>query len=215
MSVTTAPTAPATNGVSWGAALGRVIALVVVIGVPAALGTLAREPSVRSLTRELFFYSPDRFARGAVWTLPLSGVLPPRLDQVGLNTIVMTTIFVPYVLVRGVWKAIGRFFAGHLVATLTIGLVVLPAAALGTHWGTTVAAARDYGISAGLAGVAGAMSVVVWRRAGPGPGLVVLTALTGFFLYRFAVHHGLDYRLAEVEHLLAATVGAALEARLR
>jgi hypothetical protein len=193
--------------------LARLAGLIVVIGVPAALGTFGRMPSALSVTRALFFYSPDRLVHGALWTLPLSGLLPPKLGHVGLNTIVMTTIFVPYVVLRGVWKAIGRFFAGHLAATIAVALVVLPAAALGSRWGSTVVAARDYGVSAGLAGVAGAMGVVLWRRAGFGPGLALFTALLMFFGYRFLTVPELGHRLAEVEHFMAAAVGAAVEAR--
>lgn len=193
----------------------RVGGLLVVIGVPTVLGLVVRDVGTRSMVVALFHYSPDRFLRGRVWTLPLSGLLPPNLDNIGPTTMVMTAVLVPYVLLRGPWRAVGRFFAGHVVATLAVAALVLPAAALGSGEATTLARAPDFGVSAGLAAVAGAMVLVLWRRQGPIAGGLLLAGLVGLFVVRLLVTTSLGHHLAESEHLIAAAVGIVLERRSR
>src|SRR5262249_6613293 len=160
----------------------RVAGLLAVIAIPTVLGLVVRDLGTGALVTTLFHYSPDRFIGGQVWTLVLSGMLPPKLDSIGLNTIVMTILLVPYVLVRGPWRAVGRFLAGHVGATLAVAAIVLPAAALGSSSAAAVARAPDFGVSAGLAAVAGALVVVVWRRAGPVPGGLLLAGIRGLFV---------------------------------
>jgi CheY-like chemotaxis protein len=50
-----------------------------------------------------------------------------------------------------------------------------------------VARAPDYGVSAGLATIAGALGVVVWRRLGPVAGILLLVGVFGFFAPRLLV----------------------------
>ena len=94
----------------------RVAGLLALILVPTALGLVARNADARPVSTLLFHYSPDRFIHGRVWTLVLSGLVPPKLSNLGPNTIMMTLILVPYVLLRGAGRAVGRFFAGHVLS---------------------------------------------------------------------------------------------------
>ena len=203
------PTAP--FGLPW----SRVAGVLVFIAVPTLLGVVVRDLGSGALVTTLFHYSPDRFVGGQVWTLVLSGLLPPKLDSIGDNTIVMTIVLVPYVLVRGPWRAVGRFLAGHVGATLAVAAVVLPAAALGSGAAAAVARAPDFGVSAGLAAIAGALVVVVWRRVSPVAGGLLLAAVLGFFAVHLLVTTSLDHHLSETEHLIAAGIGIALERRSR
>jgi hypothetical protein len=193
----------------------RVAGLVAVIAVPTVLGLVVRDLGTGALVTTLFHYSPDRFIGGQVWTLVLSGLLPPKPDSIGPNTIVMTIVLVPYVLVRGPWRAVGRFLAGHVGATLAVAAFVLPAAALGSTGAAAVARAPDFGISAGLAAVAGALAVVVWRRAGPVAGGLLLAGVLAFFAVHLLITSSLGHHLSETEHLIAAGVGIVLERRSR
>lgn len=191
----------------------RVGGLLVVIGVPTMLGLVVHDLGTRSLAVALFHYSPDRLLRGRVWTLVLSGLLPPKLGNIGPTTIMMTAVLVPYVLLRGSWRAIGRFFAGHVGATLAVAVLVLPAAALGSGEAAKVARAPDFGVSAGLAAVAGAMVVVLWRRRGPIAGGLLAVGVVGFFAFHLLTTASLGHHLAETEHLVAVAVGIVVEQR--
>ena len=203
------PHATRLSRVPW----SRVGGLLVVIGVPTVLGLVVRDLGTRSLAVALFHYSPERLLHGRVWTLPLSGLLPPKVGNIGPTTIMTTAVLVPYVLLRGPWRAIGRFFAGHVVATLAVAALVLPAAALGSGEAAKVVRAPDFGVSAGLAAVAGAMVIVLWRRRGPIAGGLLLLGVLGFFAFRLLTTASLGHHLAETEHLVAAAVGIFVEQR--
>ena len=193
----------------------RVAGLLALIAVPTALGLVARNADARPVSTLLFHYSPDRFIHGRVWTLVLSGLVPPKLSNLGPNTIVMTLILVPYVLLRGAGRAVGRFFAGHVLATLAVAALVLPGAMVGWGFASDVARAPDYGVSAGLATIAGALGVVVWRRRGPVAGILLLVGVFGFFASRLLVTGALSHYLSESEHVIAAGVGIVLERHSR
>src|SRR5262245_66616381 len=81
------------------------------MAVPTALGLVVRNADARPVAMVLFHYSPDRFVQGRVWTLPLSGLVPPKLTNLGPNTIAMTIHLGPYVLLRSAWRAVLRLFA--------------------------------------------------------------------------------------------------------
>jgi hypothetical protein len=191
--------------------LRRISALLALMAVPTALGLIARNADTRPLATMLSHYSPERFIHGRVWTLPLSGLVPPNLANLGPNTIAMTITLVPYVLLRGAWRTVGRFFAGHVLATLAVAALVLPGAAIGWRFASEVARAPDFGVSAGLAAIAGAMVVVVWRRRGRVAGVVVLVAVFGFFAWRLLVTGPLSHYLSESEHVVAALAGIGVE----
>ena len=193
----------------------RLAGLSAIIAVPTVLGLVVRDLGSGALVTTLFHYSPDRFIGGQVWTLVLSGLLPPKLDSIGLNTIVMTIVLVPYVVVRGPWRTVGRFLAGHVGATLAVAAIVLPAAAFGSSGAAAVARSPDFGISAGLAGVAGALVVVVWRRVSPAAGGLLFAAVFGFFAVHLLATTSLGHHLSETEHLIAAGLGIVLERRSR
>jgi hypothetical protein len=104
-------------------------------------------------------------------------------------------------------RAWGAFFIGHVVATLAVAAVVLPAA--GWHWLPAVVLRDrpDLGASAGLAAVAGAFAA---RLGGQRGGFLVAGAVVGYFGSNLLVTH----RLSDVEHLVALAAGAAFEVRL-
>jgi hypothetical protein len=66
-----------------------------------------------------------------------------------------------------------------------------------------------------LAGVAGALVVVVWRRVGPAAGGLLLAAVFGFFAVHLLATTSLGHHLSETEHLIAAGIGVVLERRSR
>lgn len=189
--------------------------VLIVIGVPTVLSLVVHHFGSGALVTALFHYSPDRFIGGQVWTLVLSGLLPPKLGNIGLTTLLMTVVLVPYVLVRGPWRAVGRFLAGHVGATLAVAVFVLPAAALGSGGAAAVARTPDFGVSAGLAAVSGALVVVVWRRCNPLAGGLLFAALFGFFAVHLFTTTSLGHHLSETEHLIAAGLGIVLERRSR
>jgi hypothetical protein len=76
-------------------------------------------------------------------------------------------------------------------------------------------AGTGYGVSAGLATIAGALGVVVWRRWGPVAGTLLLVGVFGFFASRLLVTGALSHYLSESEHVIAAGVGIVLELRSR
>src|SRR5262249_56210758 len=94
-----------------------------------------------------------------------------------------------------------------------VAAIVRPAAALGSSSAAAVARAPDFGVSAGLAAVAGALVVVVWRRAGPVPGGLLLAGIVGFFVVHLLLTTSLGHHLSETEHLIAAGLGIVLERR--
>lgn len=120
-------------------------------------------------------------------------------------------LLVPYMLLRGPWRSIGTFFAGHVVATLGVALVILPGWWYGWASATLLAHAGDVGPSAGLAACAAGLAVAVARhRHALGVGL--LAALAGAFVFwMVAVDHQLPQYLADVEHLLAIGTGVVVE----
>lgn len=189
----------------------RFAGLLVVIGVPTVLGLAVHHFGSNALVTTVFHYSPNRFIGGQVWTLVLSGLLPPKLGNIGLTTILMTVVLVPYVLLRGPWRAVGRFLAGHVGATLAVAAIVLPAAALGSSGAAAVARAPDFGVSAGLAGVAGALVVVVWRRWSPVAAGLLFAGVFGFFTVHLLATTSLGHHLSETEHLIAGGIGVVLE----
>ena len=126
--------------------------------------------------------------------------------MVGPTTVMTVALFLPYTLVAGARRAWGAFFTGHIVATLAVAAVVLPAA--GWHWLPAVVLRDrpDLGASAGLAAAAGALAAWLGGRRG---GFLVAGAVTGYLGANFLLTH----RLSDVEHLVALATGAAFERR--
>ena len=206
------PDAPPLHGVPY-LLVRRTIDLIVIIAALTAISALALYRPAQSTIAFCCHYSPARFVHGRVWTLFGSALLPPKLDRIGRNTMVLVAIFVPYTLARGAWKAAGRFFAGHVLATLAVAALVLPGAALGWRFAVTVEHTLDYGVSAGLAAVGGAFAVVLWHRFGAIPASALIVGVVAFFTMHLVEAATLGLALAEFEHLIAASVGAVIELR--
>ena len=78
-----------------------------------------------------------------------------------------------------------------------------------------MARSPDFGVSAGLAAVAGALVVVAWRRVSPVAGGLLLAGVVGFFVVHLLTTTSLGHHLSETEHLIAAGIGIVLERRSR
>lgn len=195
--------------------LGRMTGLALFLLIPTVVSALAESRSTRAFARALSAYSPERLVHGALWTLPASAFLLPRLGMIGPTTVLTAAVFMPFVLVSGLRKAARTFLIGHVVSTLAVFVVVVPAAALGWDVARHVYFSVDVGASAGLTAVAGAMCVMLARRQ-PLIGVAVGMMLIGFFVL-WEVTHGENAgrALADVEHLLAFATGIFVERRAR
>jgi hypothetical protein len=107
------------------------------------------------------------------------------------------------VLREGSRRALAAFFTGHVLATLAVAAVVLPAAAWGWHPAEALRVRVDVGTSAGVAAVGGALAVSLRR---PRWGAALLGAFVADFVIRLLLFH----TVAEVEHLIALSAGALL-----
>ena len=174
------------------------------VGAAAVVSLAWAHPLTRPLAGFCCWYTPGRLSHGALWTLPGSALLLPRLHMLGPTTFMAAALFLPYVMVAGTRRALTAFFAGHVVATAAVAAVVLPAAAWGWPPAVVIRNASDVGASAGLAAAAGALAVHLrWR---PG-GRLLGVALVVWFGSSLVV----TQRLVEIEHLLALATGAATD----
>jgi hypothetical protein len=148
-------------------------------------------------------YTPARLAAGAWWTVLGSALLVVNLHLLGANTVLLIGVVVPYVLREGSRRALAAFFTGHVLATLAVAAVVLPAAAWGWHPAEALRVRVDVGTSAGVAAVGGALAVSLRR---PRWGAALLGAFVADFVIRLLLFH----TVAEVEHLIALSAGALL-----
>jgi hypothetical protein len=195
-------TALVTTVPSWvrrtaGGAAGALGLLGVCLAVSVAGHHATTEAAVAACCR----YTPERLARGDVWTVIGSAFFLPDVRMVAPTTLATMLLFFPYAVAAGARPALRAFFTGHVVATVGVAAVTLAAAALGWPPAVELSTRPDIGASAGLAAVAGAACVRLgWRRAGP----VLLAAL--------AIGFGLSLvrgqRVVDVEHLLALATGA-------
>jgi hypothetical protein len=162
--------------------------------------------------RFLFGYTPERFVRGAVWTLPLSALITAQVTHVGVAVGVMLVLMAPYLILAGTPRTIVRFFAGHFACTLIMLVAIVTTSAAGWSTATRLYTTNDMGISAGLAAVGGAFVVLLWRtRARP---LVLVALAIPLYFYTYRVRsEGASAVMADIEHLIAFAVGMAIERR--
>jgi hypothetical protein len=184
-----------------------VAAVGAVAGLAAVISTANRVPG-HAAVQFCCGYTPARLAAGAWWTVIGSALLVAHLRLVGVNTALLVGVALPYGLREGSGRALTAFFTGHVLATLAVAAVVLPAAAWGWHPAEVVRARVDVGASAGLAALTGALAMSMRRRRWR-------TALLGSVMAFFVTNLVLSQTLAEVEHLTALSVGALLGRRWR
>jgi hypothetical protein len=189
-----------------GRAAGGIAGTVGLLALAVAVSTAWHHPATRPLARACCGYSPDRLARGEIWTLLGSALLLPRVRMMGPTTLMTATLFLPYVLAAGTRSALWAFFSGHVLATLAVAAVVLPAAAHGWAPAMVLRTRSDTGASAGLAATAGAFCMLLGPRRAGRLGLTALGAWFGANLLQ-------GHRLVEVEHLIALASGALTEWR--
>ena len=188
----------------------RVASVIAVLAACALATVAAKAPGTASAVSYLAKYSPDRLADGRVWTLPTSAFLLGHPRMIGPTTFFTVLFFLPYVLRCGILRAGIVAMSGHLLATLVVAAVVLPAAALGSPTYLTVAHTLDYGASAALAACAGGLVVVIGRRR-PTPAGIVLVLVTMWFVGQIALNRHPLADVPDVEHLVALSTGVFLE----
>jgi len=188
----------------------RFAGVLLVLGFAAVVTWLWHVPATSGTVDYIARYSPMRFAHGDVLALPGSAFLLGHPKMIGQTSFFVVALFLPYALVRGVGRAGVVGLAGHCVSTLAVAAVVLPGAALGWSAADKVAHMGDYGASAALAAVAGALGIVLLRRWPP-VGMLVLGAIGWYFLHSLMSHGNAMHNIADVEHLIALTTGALLE----
>ncbi len=165
--------------------------------------------------RWLSVYSPSRFAHGAIWTLPLSSLLVGHIELVGVTATFFVAVVVPYLVVAGPTRALVAFAVAHVGATMAAFVVISTGVALGIGWGHRLWAQNDYGASAGLLGIAGALFFVLcsqrrWLTVRV-VGLLAAAASTAFFLHGVIAEPGPGHGMVDVEHLLGLLIGCVLE----
>lgn len=194
------------------AAATRAGALLGAVVFPYAVGraemTRHYHRTIVALTR----YSPERFTHGALWTLPLSGLVVARPTRVGPKLGVLLVAAAVYLIWVGPVRAAIRFAAGHVVPTVLTLVAILVAGAVASPVGRHLYHMTDTGISAGLAAIAGALVVLAWRRDRHVLAVALASGLVTYFAYGLATERLMGV-LADVEHLLAMGVGAVLELR--
>jgi hypothetical protein len=188
----------------------RLLGVAAFLTVPLALTLLGANGPTHAAAHLLAGYSPERLVHGAVWTLPLSALLLPNVRMVGPTTVFTIAFLLPYALLRGPLRALVVFFTGHVVATLLVAVVAIGAQVAG--WSTVAPLYRhlDFGASAGLAAVIGALAGVVFTRSRPTGGFA-LVVMAGYFLAALVRSPGVVHGAAQAEQLLALGVGLALE----
>lgn len=191
----------------------RAGAVVALLAGAAACTVASHAASTAHVVGVLAKYSPERLAAGRVWTVPLSAFLLGHPRMVGPTSFFVVFLFLPYALWRGIGRAGVVAMAGHVVSTLVVAAIVLPAAALGVAGASGISHALDYGASAALAACAGALAVAIGRRV-PVLGAAVLGAVAAWFLFHLAAVSNPSVNVADVEHLLALGTGALVEWRL-
>ncbi len=185
-------------------------AVVAVLGACTLVTVAGKMSGTASAVSYLAKYSPDRLAHGRVWTLPTSAFLLGHPRMIGPTTFFTVLFFLPYVLCRGIVRAGVVAMSGHLLSTLVVAAVVLPAAALGSPTYLSVAHKLDYGTSAALAACAGGLVVVIGRRR-PRLAGIVLALVTLWFVREFALYRHPSTDVPDVEHLVALATGVFLE----
>lgn len=186
---------------------------VAALAAGAWLATVALLAALRAATGwaapDALAASPQALVAGRVWLLPASGLIvagaAPALQIAG-------TALLGWVVLRRIGAR--AFWAVAVVAH--VGATLITYAAIGVLWLVDAHAARpfvdvpDYGISAVSAGCAGAV-VVVGALGAPARRRPAL-ALGAACLLTFAVLVPADGELADVEHLVAFTLGATVAA---
>lgn len=189
--------------------LTRLLEVSAFLCIPTVVSLLAIGSPTRSTISVLAYYKP-LFLATRPQTLIGSAFYLRNIEMVGLTTVFTVALFLPYVLARGMGWSIRVFLTGHVVATLAVAIVVIPGDWLGWRDAIHVVHSSDMGASAGLAACAGGLAVLL-RRRWPVLGGLLLAGLYAFFLWKLFHTHRLN-RMAEIEHLIALSVGVGLEA---
>jgi hypothetical protein len=180
--------------------------------LPFLVAALHHRPATHDAVGFLFGYTPARFVHGAVWTLPLSALITSQATRVGLAVGVMLALMAPYLILAGAPRTIVRYFAGHIACTLVMLVAIVVSSAAGWATATHLYSTHDTGISAGLAAVGGAFAVLLSRTRTRWLAVAAIGIPLYFYTYRLGSETASGV-LADVEHLIAFTVGVVIEWR--
>ena len=188
----------------------RLLGVVGFLTVPVALTLLYADGSSHDAVRFLAGYSPERLARGAFWSVPLAALVLPNIRMLGPTTVFTIAFLLPYALLRGPVRALVVFFAGQIVATLAVAVVLI-----GGHvvaWSAIEPVYRhlDLGASSGLAAVVGGLAGALFTRMRIAA-LVIGAGVAGWFALTLAESPGAIHDAAAVEQLMALGVGLTVE----
>lgn len=191
----------------------RTLGVASVLAAAAAMTVASHLAPTASAIGYLAKYSPERLAAGRIWTLPASAFLLGHPRMIGPTTFFVVLIFLPYALWRGLLRAGIVAMSGHVVSTLVVFAVVIPASAVGWATATSIVRTQDYGASAALAACAGGLAVALWRRV-PVLGVLVFVAVAGWFVYGLSTVRQTTANVSDIEHLTALLTGVVVEWRM-
>ena len=165
--------------------------------------------------RWLSLYSPSRFAHGGLWTLPFSALLVGHIQLAGVTVTFFIAVVVPYLVLAGPARALVVFVVAHVGATMTAFAIIGVGVVVSAGWSHRLWVQQDYGASAGLVGIAGALFVVLcsqrrWLMVRL-VGLVATAGTTAFFLHGVLAESGPGHGIVDIEHLLGLFIGGILE----
>jgi hypothetical protein len=190
----------------------RLLGVVGFLTVPVAVTLLYADGATHDGVRLFAGASPERLAHGALWSVPLAALVVPNVRMIGPTTLFTIAFLLPYALLRGPVRALVVFFAGHIVATVAIAVVVI-----GGHlvaWSTVEPVYRhlDLGASSGLAAVVGGLMGALFTRMRIAA-LIVVAGVVGWIAAALAESPGAIHDAEAVEHIVALGVGLTLERR--
>lgn len=188
----------------------RFLGVAAFLTVPVGLSLLGADGTTHDAAHFLAGASPERLLHGAIWTVPLSGLLLPNVRMIGPTTVFTIAFLLPYALLRGPVRALVVFFAGHIVATLGLAIVAIAGHLADSSTIDVLYRHAEVGASCGLAAVVGGLAGVLLSRSRLA-GLVVVAAVAGYFLLVLARSPGVIHDAGEAQHLVALGVGLLLE----
>ena len=165
--------------------------------------------------RWLSVYSPSRFSHGALWTLPFSALLVGHITLAGVTITFFTTVVVPYLVLAGPMRTFVVFVIAHVGATMAAFAIIGIGSVIGVGWGHRLWVQHDYGASAGLTGIAGALFLLLClqrRSLALRPvGVFAAAATIAFFLHGVVAEGRPGHGIVDIEHLLGLFIGGVLE----
>ena len=194
---------------------GRLIGGVLFVTVGLVWWQLDAWRVTHGVIRWLSEYSPSRFGHGAIWTLPLSALLVGHITLAGVTVTFFVAVVAPYLYLAGPLRSFMVFAVAHIGATVIAFVVIAASVLVVPGWSHRLWVQPDYGASAGLVGIAGALFVILCSQrrslAARVVGVFATAGTTAFFLHGVVAEGGPGHGIVDVEHLLGLLIGGLLE----